>query len=61
MKYKEYDKMRDYALKLKEMLRQKAFETKGKRKERAAEGIKYTTEILDIINDLYGGVFEDEN
>lgn len=61
MTYEEYYKAMDKLLKVQELFSKIAFDTKGQRQERAKEGVRAIIEARSVLNDLYGGIFDDED
>lgn len=61
MTYEEYEKALNKLLEVQALFRRVAFDTKGQRSERAVEGKRIITEARSVLNDLYGGVFDDED
>lgn len=60
MNYSEYEKLRNNTLESMAIIKKEAYTANGQRKERAIEAIQYLAEMLDITNDIFGGVFDDE-
>lgn len=59
MTYKEYESALNALLKAKDIIRTEAFASKGKKKEDAAEAIQLLLNTQNLLNNLYGGVYED--
>lgn len=59
MNYKEYESALNAILKARSIIRQEAFESKGQKKEDAAEAIKLLLNTQNLLNDLYGRTYED--
>lgn len=59
MNYKEYENALNAILKAKEIIRTEAFASKGQKKEDAAEAIKLLLNTQELLNNLYGGTYDD--
>lgn len=59
MTYKEYETALNAILRAREIIRQEAFNSKGQKKEDAAEAIQLLLNTQNLLNNLYGGVYED--
>ena len=59
MTYKEYESALNAILKAKDIIRSEAFASKGQKKEDAAEAINLLLNAQDLLNNLYGGTYED--
>ena len=59
MTYKEYETALNAILKAKEIIRTEALTSKGEKKEDAAEAIDCLLDAQDLLNNLYGGAYED--
>lgn len=60
MNYKDYESALNAILKTRSIMRSEAFESKGQKKEEAITAINYLKETQNLLNNLYGGVYEDE-